>query len=123
MDFLWKNLAYSVRMLVKRPSVMFVAVIAIALGIGANTAIFSVVNRVLLQPLPYEEPQQLVNIATEQRDQALDGTGMFSVPDFLDLKQSADSLTASQDPRRRAGSSPALVHSGKIRTGLSLHRP
>ena len=92
MDFLWKNLAYSVRMLVKRPGLTFVAVIAIALGIGANTAIFSVVNRVLLQPLPYEEPQQLVNIASEQRDQALDGTGMFSVPDFLDLKQSTKTL-------------------------------
>src|SRR5688572_4476249 len=92
MDFVWKNLVYSLRMLLKRPSLTFVAVIAIALGIGANTAIFSVVNRVLLQPLPYEEPQQLINIATEQRNQALDGQGMFSVPDFLDLQQSAKTL-------------------------------
>src|SRR5688572_6351599 len=92
MDFVWKNLVYSLRMLLKRPSLTFVAVIAIALGIGANTAIFSVVNRVLLQPLPYEEPQQLINIATEQRNQALDGQGMFSVPDFLDVQQSAKTL-------------------------------
>lgn len=44
MDVLWKNLVYSVRMLLKRPSLTAVAIIAIALGIGANTAIFSVVN-------------------------------------------------------------------------------
>src|SRR5919106_718642 len=92
MDALWKNLVYSVRMLLKRPSLTGIAIIAIALGIGANTAIFSVVNKVLLQPLSYEEPQQLINIATEQRNQALDGQGMFSVPDFLDVQQSAKTL-------------------------------
>jgi putative ABC transport system permease protein len=57
MDVVWKNLVYSVRMLLKRPSLTVVAIIAIALGIGANTAIFSVVNTVLLQPLPYDQPQ------------------------------------------------------------------
>ncbi|HET9711811.1 MAG TPA: hypothetical protein VFP64_08015, partial [Pyrinomonadaceae bacterium] len=85
MDVLWKNLVYSVRMLLKRPSLTAVAIIAIGLGIGANTAIFSVVNTVLLQPLPYEHPEQLVRIASEQRNQALDGRGAFSVPDFLDV--------------------------------------
>ena len=48
MDVLWKNLVYSTRMLLKRPSLTAVAIIAIGLGIGANTAIFSVVNTVLL---------------------------------------------------------------------------
>ena len=75
MDVLWKDVVYSLRMLLKRPSLTAVAIMAIALAIGANTAIFSVVNSVILQPLPYEEPQQLVNLATEQRDQALDGQG------------------------------------------------
>ena len=92
MDVLWKNLVYSVRMLLKRPSLTAVAIIAIALGIGANTAIFSVVNTVLLQPLPYDEPQQLVIVGTEQRDQALDGRGSFSVPDFLDVQRSSKTL-------------------------------
>jgi len=92
MDVLWKNLVYSVRMLLKRPSLTAVAIIAIGLGIGANTAIFSVVNTVLLQPLPYDHPEQLLSVASEQRNQALDGRGAFSVPDFLDVQKSATTL-------------------------------
>ena len=92
MDVLWKDLVYSLRMLLKRPSLTAVAIMAIALAIGANTAIFSVVNSVILQPLPYENPQQLVNLATEQRDQALDGRGSFSIPDYLDIQQSSKTL-------------------------------
>src|SRR5687767_5377224 len=92
MDALWKNLVYSVRMLLKRPSLTAVAILAIALGIGANTAIFSVVNAVLLQPLPYDEPHELLMIAAEQRNQALEGRGTFSIPDFLDVQQSAKTL-------------------------------
>jgi len=92
MDALWKNITYSVRMLLKKPGVTIVAIIAIGLGIGANTAIFSVVNTVLLQPLPYEQPQQLVMLSSEQRNQALDGRGTFSVPDFFDVQKSATTL-------------------------------
>ena len=92
MDVLWKNIVYSVRMLLKRPGLTIVAIVAIGLGIGANTAIFSVVNTVLLQPLPYPQPKQLVMLSTEQRNQTLDGRGSFSVPDFLDVQQSSTSL-------------------------------
>ena len=93
MDVFWKNLVYSVRMLLKRPSVTALAIIAIGLGIGANTAIFSVVNTVLLQPLPYPQPEQLVGLATEQRNQTLDGRGSFSVPDMLDVRRSSTTLS------------------------------
>ena len=92
MDVLWKNLVYSVRMLLKRPSLTAVAIIAIGLGIGANTAIFSVVNTVLLQPLPYEHPERLLRLSTEARNETLDGRGTFSIPDFLDVQKSSTTL-------------------------------
>ena len=92
MDVLWKNLIYSVRMLLKKPGLTVVAIVAMGLAIGANTAIFSVVNTVLLQPLPYDQPEQLLRLATEQRNQALDGRGAFSTPDFLDVQQRSTTL-------------------------------
>ncbi len=79
----WQDLRYGARMLFKQPLFTVVAVIALALGIGANSAIFSVVNGILLRPLPYDESDKLM--ALSERGQQMDGMSI-SYPNFTDWK-------------------------------------
>src|ERR1051325_4803182 len=84
MDALRHDLRYAVRELVRSPGFTAVAVLTLGLGIGANTAIFSAVDGVLLRPLPYPEPDRILTIWGHH---VSIGRETASLPDFLDWRQ------------------------------------
>ncbi len=88
-----QDLRYGVRMLTRKPAFTVIAIITLALGIGANTAIFSVVNGVLLRPLPYQEPDRLVRVYSEFTNLDL-RKFWISPPEFTDIQKEAKSWEA-----------------------------
>jgi len=85
MNTLLQDIRFGLRMLFKSPSISIVATIALALGIGANTAIFSVVNAVLLRPLPFHNPDSLVSLFETDLRRG-QNRGSHSYPNFMDLR-------------------------------------
>ena len=84
MSDLFRDLRLALRTLLKAPAITAIAVITLGLGIGANTAIFSVVNGVLLKPLPYHQPERLAVV----REVFGDGVrGSVAGPDFTDWRE------------------------------------
>jgi predicted permease len=125
LETLWQDLRYSMRMLRKHPGFTLIAVLTLSLGIGANTAIFSIVNAVLLRPFPYESPEQLV-IPGESNIGAR-GNTTLSYPNFADWKDDRKvfasatavrsnenyNLTGAGEPERLMG---RLVSAGFLTT-------
>ena len=123
MGTFWQDLRYGLRMLVKAPGFAAIAILTLALGIGATTAIFSVVNAVLLRPLPFADADRLVQVA-EKNDRLNLPTFSASVPNFVSWREQARSfeefaaigfnnytLTGNGEPEQLSGNriSPAVM--------------
>src|SRR4029453_17979751 len=135
METLLKDLRYGFRSLLKRPGFTLIALIALALGIGANTAIFSLVNAVLLKPFPFSEPDQVVGAWGNIRNAG--NRASVSPPDFLDFRSQnktfeqfaasgtlplALNLTGSGEPERLSVSAVTGNYFQALRVQPSLGR-
>ena len=109
------ELRFAVRQLLKSPGFTLIAIIGLGLGIGANVALFSVINSVFLKPLPYKEPGRLVTLSSTQTERNLIRTA-FSYPRFIEVQQrqqvfsdlalstgNAFTLTGQADPEQVVG--------------------
>lgn len=91
MDTLIKDIRFGIRSLLRQPGFAAIAVITLALGIGINTALFSVVNGVLLNPLPFPQPEQLVTLDQSKPNFEM---GAIPYPNFLDLRKQNQTFAA-----------------------------
>jgi predicted permease len=114
------DIRYGIRQLIKHPAFTIIAVLTLALGIGANTAIFSVVNAVLLKPLPFPEPDQLIAVGmTDSRQKGQTDLNSLSYPDFFDFRDQNRTLASSAVYRDQSfaltGEEGAMsVHGAKV---------
>lgn len=122
LERLWQDIRYALHILGKNYSFTVVAVLSLALGIGANTAIFSVINSVLFRPLPYSDPGRLVDVWAQNVRQGVT-QGMISYPDFLDLRSQNTVFTGMAAYRESHGTvltdgDPERVDAAVISTNL-----
>ncbi len=102
---LGQDLRYAVRILLKTPGYTIVTALTLALGIGGNTAIFTIVNSVLLRPLGYEDSDQLVTLWSSVQPQGRGGTTPRSYLDFRDWRDQADLFEGMAFARAKSFSS------------------
>ena len=88
------DMRYVLRTLSKQPGLALVATLTLALGIGANTAVFSVLNSVILTPLPYDEPEELVRLYTAYRGAPNRSAGFSTGPDMVELRDQVDAFSS-----------------------------
>ena len=119
-----KDLLYAARSLAKSPVFLVTAVLTIALGIGAGTAIFSVTNAVLLRPLPYKDPERLVIACGDMRKRNVKGFP-FSNAEYFDLREAAKNtfqdfsgVFTFRGPVLRGDGTPEQVHIGVVTTNF-----
>jgi putative ABC transport system permease protein len=108
---LLRDLAYALRTLRKSPVFAATAIVTIALGIGASTAIFSVTNAVLLRSLPYKNPYRLVFALSDMRKRNVKDFP-FSNADFLDLRNGSTAVSGTSPPCKPSATSPARTAPG-----------
>ena len=100
---LWQNLRYAARVLMRSPAFTAVAVLSIAIGIGANTAIFSLLNALLLKTLPVRNPEELVSVRYKQLEGRSAGLkyGGYAYPVYADLRDRSMDASIADQVRRR----------------------
>jgi predicted permease len=91
MESIIKDIRYGIRSLAKRPGFVLVAIVTLALGIGANTAMFSLLNTVLLRPLPVDHPEQIVSVSVRGKNDAMLA---FSYPNYIDFRDRNEVLSS-----------------------------
>jgi putative ABC transport system permease protein len=88
MEILWQDIRFGIRMLARSPGFTAIAILTLALGIGANTTIFSVINTVFLTPMSFPNPDTLVTVwRTDLHDPSPENFNIFSLPNFRDVQQ------------------------------------
>src|SRR4051794_20446529 len=119
MSTIIQDLRFAIRILIKNPGFSLIAIVSLALGIGANAAIFSLADALFLRPLPILEPSAVVNITTDTPENAFGQGSSVSYPNYLDLREkshSFESMTAFQ--LTTLSVAPSSRELPKIRTGV-----
>ncbi|HVF70664.1 MAG TPA: ABC transporter permease [Chthoniobacterales bacterium] len=114
------DLKYAFRMLIKAPVFAVIAILTLALGIGANSAIFSVIDTVLLRPLPFKNPDEIVNVwGRYPTDNGKVRGNVHSFPDYLDMRDQSQSFVAMAS-YTRTGGTLSLAEDAKSLEGLAI---